>query len=135
MARDILTTFQRRQYGSYEGDPDDAQLSRYFHLDDTDRALVENCRGGYNRLGFALQLTTVRFLGTFLSDPTQVPRNVLQFIAAQLSISNLDNLSAYMNRRATRLAHRSEIQSHYGYHAFNAPPWRFRLSRFLYSRS
>ncbi len=135
MARDFLTASQRRQYGRYEGDPDDAQLSRYFHLDDTDHRLVENCRGGYNRLGYALQLTTVRFLGTFLPDPTQVPRNVLQFIAAQLSISNLDNLSDYMNRRATRLAHRSEIQSHYGYHTFNAPPWRFRLSRFLYSRS
>jgi len=130
MARDFLTPSQRRQYGQYEVDPDDAQLSRYFHLDDTDRAPVENCRGDYNRLGYASQLTTVRFLGTFLPDPTQVPDNVLQFIATQLTISNLGNLSDYMNRRATRLAHRSEIQSHYGYHTFNAPPWRF-----LYNRS
>lgn len=135
MPRESLTNFKRRQYGRYEGEPDEAQLSRYFHLDDTDRVIVENCRGDYNRLGFALQLTTVRFLGTFLSDPTQVPCNVLQFIATQLAILDLDNLSDYMNRRATRLAHRSEIQSHYGYHNFNTPPWRFRLSRFLYSRA
>lgn len=135
MPREFLTDAQRRQYGRYESEPDQAQLTRYFHLDDTDRALIENCRGDHNRLGFALQLTTVRFLGTFLSDPTQVPCNVLQFVAIQLAIPNLDSLGNYMNRRATRLAHRAEIQNHYGYQDFNTPPWRFRLSRFLYSRA
>ena len=135
MPREFLTDVQRRQYGRYEGELDEAQLTRYFHLDDTDRALTENCRGDHNRLGFALQLTTVRFLGTFLSDPTQVPRSVLKFVALQLANAGIDSLGNYMNRRATRLSHRAEIQSHYGYQDFNTPPWRFRLSRFLYSRA
>ena len=77
----------------------------------------------------------MRFLGTFLPDPTQVPRSVLQFVALQLAIVDTDSLDNYMTRRATRVAHRAEIQRHYGYHDFNAPPWRFRLSRFLYSRA
>ena len=133
MPREFLTDTQRRQYGRFEGELDQTQLTRYFHLDDADRALTRNCRGDDNRLGFALQLTTARFLGTFLSDPTQVPRSVLQFVAIQLAITNVDSLGNYMNRRATRLAHRAEIQRHYGYQDFNTLPWRFRLSRFLYS--
>jgi TnpA family transposase len=135
MPRGFLTDAQHRQYGRYQNEPDEIQLTRYFHLDDTDLALSNKRRGDHNRLGFTLQLTTVRFLGTFLSDPTQVPRGVLQFVALQLAIVNVDSLSTYMKRRATRLAHRAEIRSHFGYQDFNTPPWRFRLSRFLYSRA
>jgi len=135
MPREFLTDAQLSQYGRYEGDPDETQLSRFFHLDDADRVLLESRRRDYNRLGFALQLTTVRFLGTFLSNPTQVPPSVIQFVALQLGIASTDGLSTYMTRRATRVAHRAEIQHHYGYHDFTDPPWRFRLSRFLYSRA
>ncbi len=135
MAVDFLTKEQKAQYGQFCGEPNDIQLIRYFHLDEADKALITNRRGNQNKLGFALHLTTVRFLGTFLSNLSVTPINVQYFVAKQLSITDLGVLTNYAQRETTKREHTALIRQHYGYHEFNHFPWSFRLSRLLYTRT
>ena len=95
MPVNFLTATQREAYGRYARDPTADELDRYFHFDDTDHGVIGAKRGDHNRLGFALQLATARFLGTFLEDPLQVPSIVVQTLARQLQVTRLDQLPRY----------------------------------------
>ncbi|MCP4304390.1 MAG: Tn3 family transposase, partial [bacterium] len=96
--------------------------------------MIAQRRGDANHLGFALQVLTVRFLGTFLPNPTEVPSVVVSHVATQLEIANTACLPRYLDREQTRHAHRAEIRAAYGYKEFG-PPWSFRLTRWLYLRA
>ena len=69
MPVDFLSDDQVAAYGRFVGSPSQLELERFCFLDDTDQELVGGHRGDHNRLGFSLQLVTVRALGTFLTDP------------------------------------------------------------------
>ncbi|MFJ8091802.1 Tn3 family transposase [Streptomyces griseofuscus] len=73
MPVELLTDEQAAKYAAYDGAPSRTELERFFFLDDADRALIEPMRRAHNRLGFAVQMTTVRFLGVFLDDPADEP--------------------------------------------------------------
>ncbi len=140
MPVEFLTEEQQLSYGRYAGNPTSAQLERYFYLDDREKILVNQRRGNHNRLGFALQLCTVRFLGTFLANPIDVPDLVVSYLAKQLEIKSTDDLSRYLEREPTKREHAGFIQELYGYQDFKAQPehWRslniFKRSPTLCSR-
>jgi hypothetical protein len=69
-----------------------------FFLDDEDRALVGRRRGEHMKVGFAIQLVTVRCLGTFLEDPLDVPGAVLDFVAWQLGVADPAQVKQYTER-------------------------------------
>ena len=68
-------------YGRFVGTPSRAELERFFFLDDEDRKLIAKRRGDHSRLGFALQMCTVRYIGRFLpDDPLDVPWAVVEYL-------------------------------------------------------
>ena len=60
----------------------------------------------------------MRFLGLFLADPLDVPDEVIGYVAAQLKIDDLSNISAYGEREKTAYEHAWEIRRAYGYREF-----------------
>lgn len=127
----FLSVTQREHYGRYPDILSSEELARYFHLDDDDREWIGTKRRDSSRLGYALQLTTARFLGTFLEDPTAVPNVVLQTLSSQLGIVDpSDSVIAYRATRQ-RWRHTAEIRSRYGYCEFAGSGVQFRLGRWL----
>ena len=128
----FLTVEQERRYGRFNGAPTLEQLDRYFHLDDADLAMIGRRRWDHMRLGFAVQLGTVRFLGAFLADPTEVPAEVATTLAQRIGIADPGCLVRYRDRKA-RWQHASEIRQAYGYREFADPGAQWRLLRWLYA--
>lgn len=127
----FLTEEQARRYGRYAGEPSPEQLARHFHLDDADRAFLGRHRGEHMRLGCAVQLGTVRFLGTFLDDPSDAPASVVRCMADQLGFRADGHMAAY--RASTwRWRHPVEIRQAYGYRSLEEPGVGFHLARWLY---
>jgi len=128
----FLTAEQERRYGRFNGVPTQEQLDRHFHLDDADLAMVGRRRWGHMRLGFAVQLGTVRFLGTFLADPTEVPVEVAATLARRIGVTEPGCLVRYREGTA-RWQHAAEIRRAYGYREFADPAAQWRLLRWLYA--
>ena len=118
MPVESLTDAEAAVFGRYAGPPARAELDRMFYLDDADMRLVAKRRDDHMRLGFSLQLTTVRYLGTFLVDPLDVPSVVTKHLAGQLRISDPGCAVRYAERRTTPLEHREEIKAEGGLREF-----------------
>ncbi|MFE2195523.1 Tn3 family transposase [Streptomyces olivaceus] len=118
MAVEFLTDEQAARYGAFHEVPSRAELERYFFLDDADREAVQAKRRSHNRLGYAVQLTSVRFLGRFMPDPRQVPAEVAEYLAGQLEIEDASCLKLYGERDGTARTHAGEIQEAGGWRDF-----------------
>jgi TnpA family transposase len=130
----FLSPTHYQSYGQYHGVPSDTQLARYFYLDDFDHHLLQSRRRAVNRLGFALQLVTLRFLGTFIEPLATIPPPVIQHVATQLDIdATAVDLNDY-RQQDVFWDHQVIIQQSYGYRNFHDPKASLPFLRWLYWR-
>ena len=121
-----------RAYGQFQGNPTTGQLQAYFTLETRDRQLVRNCRTNNTKVGMAVQLCTLRFLGTFLEDLSLVPESVILHVQAELGLQNVD-FKKYTNSNDARLDHRQLIVKHLSFREFEGAPF-LRVARMLYTK-
>jgi hypothetical protein len=53
-----------------------------------------------------------------LEDPTDVPTEVVDYVAGQVGAADASTLKGYMGRRSTRFEHTAVIMAAYGYRDF-----------------
>lgn len=123
---------QHDSYGSYCQPPTSQDLSRCFHLDDLDLELISEKRGAHNRLGFALQLSTLRYLGLFIKQPFDVPDVVIETLQEQLNLHEKVDYQRYLNG-SQRWHHIQQIRDYYGYTDLSEGRIVFYFCRWLYA--
>ena len=92
----------------------EAELAGHWVLGDADLAAVARRRRDHNRLGFALQLCTLRYPGRPLRPGEAVPETVLRFVADQAGATP-KAIAAYGTRAQTRSAHLDELRETFGF--------------------
>lgn len=131
--RELLTPEERQQYTKISPNLSERELGIYFTLTQYDIELIKRRRRDYNRLGFAVQLCVLRFLGRALSDINEVPTQIVDYIANQIN-ANAKSFAAYGEREATKYEHLEEIRAEYGYQTFSLNKYR-SLRKYLFNHA
>ncbi|MFD5199672.1 DUF4158 domain-containing protein [Streptomyces sp. NPDC058375] len=135
MPVEFLSDEQAEAYGTFAEEPARPELEHFFFLDDVDRDLIALRRAEPHRLGFALQMCTVRYVGLFLEAPLAVPWPVIEHLAVQLGIEDPSVVKRYTERRQTLYDHVWEIRDAYGYHTYEDDEWGRGFRTFLHGRA
>jgi TnpA family transposase len=89
-------------------------LVTFFTLSERDLGSIPRSRDPHNRLGYALQLCTLRFMGFGPDALSSAPPDAVAFVAHQLAVAP-SVLAAYGARAQTRQDHLLAVQAHLGY--------------------
>jgi TnpA family transposase len=107
----FLTTADRLRLNRFPEQIPDEDLSAFFLLSEADQqAINQQHSEAHTRLGFALQLCALRYLGFAPDDLMTAPRAV-EYIAQQLGAAP-QALTAYGTRRPTRTTDFQHVQAY-----------------------
>ncbi len=99
------------------------ELIQHYSFTEADMSLIRQRRGDANRLGFAVQLSLLRYPGYALGSDTKLPEPVLNWIAKQVR-SNAAAWPGYGEREKTRNEHLHELRAYLGLSMFRLSDFR-----------
>ncbi len=114
MPGSFLSEADRERLRNFPRDIPSDDLITYFTLSPTDMAWVRRHRGDHNRLGTALQLCALRYLGFCPDDLSRAPAKSIAYLADQLKMP-MEALDAYGVRVHTRTDHFLEVSAYLGF--------------------
>lgn len=109
-----LSDAERLRFNSFPVNVSGSDVITYFTLSDLDQNEIPKTTSAANRLGFALRMLLLRFLGFHLEDLTKTPKMVVDYVAQQVD-ADYDDLAVYAKRGATRTVHLRHIEKHLGF--------------------
>jgi TnpA family transposase len=112
----FLTTAERERFTRFPAQIPDEDLHVFFLLSDADQTAINKQREAHTRLGFAMQLCALRYLGFAPDDLSTAPWDAVVYVAQQLAVAP-DALATYGRRIPTRTLHLQQVQAHLGFRA------------------
>jgi TnpA family transposase len=117
MPRRFLSQPERERLSQFPLDIPESDLVVYFTLTPEDKKTAQRQYRTHNQLGFALLLCTLRYLGFFPTEMSDVPERVIVYVADQLEVLP-DTLDTYLNRPENRLEQLGPVMAHLGFRRF-----------------
>jgi hypothetical protein len=113
MSTSFLTAAERERWQRFPETIPQDDLAVDFLLSEDDQREVHRQREPFTRLGYALQLCTLRYLGFVPTDLQATPQVVVTFVAEQRGFAP-HVLALYDNRR-TQSDHRQYVRAYLGF--------------------
>ncbi len=110
----FLSEVERVRFNCFPADLSKDDLIAYFTFSDTDLLQIPTTASAANRLGFALQLVLLRFLGFHLTELKSLPEMVIDFVTLQIGVE-AEQLSFYGERDQIRTDHQRLIEKYLGF--------------------
>ena len=109
----FLSEAEHKSLNRFPAEISSEDLNRFFLLSDQELTILKQLRAEHNRLGFALQLCCLRYLG-FFPEELQLPEPVVNYVAQQLQLIP-ELLVFYGKRSSTQREHQRKSQALLGY--------------------
>ncbi len=114
----FLSEAEHKSLNRFPTEISSEDLNRFFLLSDKELIILKQLRAEHNRLGFALQLCCLRYLG-FFPEELELPEPVINYVAQQLELIP-ELLAFYGKRSSTQRNHQRKIQTLLGYRRASA---------------